>query len=174
MMSKENTPRAAPPQVTTPTNAQAPAQAPVSFAINAQYVKDLSFEGPAHPSHVTPAVAPKIDVNVTAQTALLENNVFEVVIQVRAEATIDGKKAFIIELAYAGIVALPPGLDENTVRFLLLVEVPRYLFPFARNIIASCTSDGGFPPLMLQPIDFSALYLQQLQQAAQAGQTGRA
>lgn len=155
-------------------HANPPAPASVSFAINAQYIKDLSFEGPAHPAHVAGGKPPKIDVNVSAQTSPLENNVYEVVIHIRAEASVEGKKAFIMELAYAGVVATPQGLNEDGMRFLLLVEVPRYLFPFARAIVAKITSDGGFPPLMLQPIDFAALYFQQMQKAQQIGQTGTA
>lgn len=144
---------------------QAPA---LSFNINAQYIKDMSFEGPAHPGDVATQKPPKIDVNVTAQTRMLEQNTFEVVLNTSAHATIEDKNAFLIELAYAGIVSVPDGVEENILRYLLLVEVPRHLFPFARNIVANATRDGGFPPLMLQPIDFNALYAEQMKQAGKA------
>lgn len=140
-------------------------QAPISFSINAQYIRDLSFEGPAHPADAASQNPPKIDVNVSAATRPLEGHVFEVTLSTRASATLEGRHAFLIELAYAGIVTLPPGLPDEAMRFLLLVEVPRYLFPFAREIIANATRDGGFPPLLLQPIDFSQLYRQQMKQA---------
>ncbi|NDE90755.1 MAG: protein-export chaperone SecB [Alphaproteobacteria bacterium] len=138
-------------------------QAPISFSINAQYIKDLSFEGPAHPSDVISPNPPKIDVQVSAETRPLENNVFEVTLKTRATATVENKHAFLIELAYAGIISVPPGLDDESLKYLLLVEVARQLFPFSRNIIANATRDGGFPPLLLQPIDFTALYRQQMQ-----------
>jgi preprotein translocase subunit SecB len=151
-----------------------PQQTPVSFSINAQYIRDLSFEGPAHPNDVASPNPPNINVNVSAQTRALEGNVYEVVLSTRAEAKMENKHAFLIELAYAGIVSVPPGLPEEALRFLLLVEVPRQLFPFARNIIANATRDGGFPPLLLQPIDFTALFRDQMARAAQTGPAGTA
>lgn len=140
-------------------------QAPISFNINAQYIKDMSFEGPAHPHDVATTQPPKIDVNVTAQTRALEAGTFEVVLNISAHATVEGKNAFMVELAYAGIVGVPENIKETMLRYLLLVEVPRHLFPFARNIVANATRDGGFPPLMLQPIDFNALYAEQMKNA---------
>lgn len=137
--------------------------APITFSINAQYIKDMSFEGPAHPSDVISPNPPNIDVQVSAETRPLEMNTFEVVLKTRATATVENKHAFLVELAYASIVSVPPGLDDESLKYLLLVEVTRQLFPFARNIIANATRDGGFPPLLLQPIDFTALYRQQLQ-----------
>jgi preprotein translocase subunit SecB len=144
------------------------------FAVVAQYIRDMSFEGPAHPQDVQVNEAPKIDVNVTAQTRPLEDNAFEVTLQTRAHAQVAGKNAFLIELAYAGIVSVPPGIPEEQLKFLLLAEVPRYLFPFARAIVANATREGGFPPLLLQPIDFNALYQQQLQRASTAPAAGTA
>jgi preprotein translocase subunit SecB len=137
----------------------------IQYAIGAQYIKDLSFEGPAHPSDVAGNDAPKIDVNVTAQTRPLDEKTFEVVLNISAQATLKEKNAFIVELSYAGIVSLSDGAPEDVQRYILLAEAPRHLFPFARNIIANATRDGGFPPLMLQPIDFAALYAEQQKQA---------
>lgn len=139
-------------------------QAPLTFSINAQYIRDMSFEGPAHPSDVASQTPPTIDVNVSATTRPLEGNIYEVTLSTRAAANIQGRHAFLVELAYAGIVAAPQGLPDEALRYLLLVEVPRHLFPFAREIVANATRDGGFPPLLLQPIDFGQLYLKQMQQ----------
>lgn len=139
-----------------------PPAAPATFTINAQYIRDLSFEGPAHPNDAAGAKPPQIEVNVAAQTRALDTNLFEAVLSIRAEAKIEGKHAFLVELAYAGMVSVPPGLPDEALRYLLLVEVPRQLFPFARGVIANATRDGGFPPLLLQPIDFNALYQQQM------------
>jgi preprotein translocase subunit SecB len=147
---------------------------PVGFNVLAQYIRDMSFEGPAHPADVQVSEAPKIDVNVTAQTRPLENATFEVMLNVRAQATVAGKNAFLIELSYAGLVQTPPGTPEETLKYVLLAEVPRYLFPFARSIVANSTREGGFPPLLLQPIDFHALYQQQLKRAAEAPASGTA
>ena len=147
---------------------------PVGFNVVAQYIRDMSFEGPAHPADVQVAEAPKIDVNVTAQTRPLENNAFEVMLNVRAQATVAGKNAFLVELSYAGLVQTPPGTADETLKYVLLAEVPRYLFPFARAIVANATREGGFPPLLLQPIDFNALYQQQLKRAEAAPATGNA
>ncbi|HVY12248.1 MAG TPA: protein-export chaperone SecB, partial [Alphaproteobacteria bacterium] len=82
-----------------------------------------------------------------------------------AHATVAGKNAFLIELSYAGIIALPPGIAEDKLRHVLLSEAPRYLFPFARAVVANATREGGFPPLLLQPIDFDALYHDQMKRA---------
>ena len=140
--------------------------APIAYSIGAQYIKDMSFEGPAHPNDVATNEAPKIDVNVTAQTRPLDKNTFEVVLNTAAHAKIGDKNAFVVELSYAGIVSVPDGLAEDALRYILLAEVPRQIFPFARNIVANATRDGGFPPLMLQPIDFNALYAQQMKETA--------
>lgn len=138
----------------------------IPFAIGAQYIKDFSFEGPKHPTDVVGTEQPKIDVNVTAQTRPLDKTAFEVVLHVHAQATLKEKNAFLVELAYAGIVSVGENVPEDALRYLLLAEAPRMLFPFARNIIANATRDGGFPPLMLQPIDFHALYVQQMAEAS--------
>jgi preprotein translocase subunit SecB len=137
----------------------------INFTINAQYIKDMSFEGPANPADVVTHETPNINVNVTAQTRALDKNVFEVVLNTSAQATVQGKNAFMIELSYAGVTTVPEGIPESALRYVLLAEVPRHLFPFARNIISNATRDGGFPPLMLQPIDFHALYAQQQKEA---------
>jgi|ERR1043166_6824120 preprotein translocase subunit SecB len=147
-------------------NEKEPSPAPVAFSINAQYIRDLSFEGPAHPNDAAGPTPPQIEVNVSAQTRALDNNIFEVILSTRAQAKMDGKHAFLVELAYAGMVSVPPGLPDEALRYLLLVEAPRQLFPFARAIIANATREGGFPPLLLQPIDFNALYQQQMTSVA--------
>ncbi|MBI3419447.1 MAG: protein-export chaperone SecB [Proteobacteria bacterium] len=142
-----------------------PAPPPSGFAVNAQYIRDLSFEGPAHPKDVQSNEPPKIDVNVTAQTRSIDAAMFEVSLNVRAQALVAGKNAFLVELAYAAVITPPPGLSEENLRYLTLAEVPRYLFPFARAIVANTTREGGFPPLLLQPIDFNALYQNQMRAA---------
>lgn len=127
--------------------------------INAQYVKDLSFENPGAPlSLVSPKGKPNIDLSVDIKAQALQGNSFEVVLQITAKATAeDDKPLFIADLAYGGVFTLN-GIEDKDREAVLLVYCPNMLFPFARRVIADATRDGGFPPLMVDPIDFFALY----------------
>jgi preprotein translocase subunit SecB len=157
---------------TTPspqTSGQAPQQ---PLVVNIQYVKDLSFEVPGAPQVFTQLRAqPQVNINLDVQARRVQDgqNVFEVSLVIRAEAHEaaggqgNGQAAavppivFVAELTYAGVFTLT-GLPDNAIEPVLLVECPRILFPFARNILADVTRDGGFPPVLLQPIDFVALW----------------
>ena len=140
------------------------------LVVNIQYVKDLSFEVPGAPAIFTQLKAnPAVNINLDVQARRIQDgqNVFEVALVIRAEAheppAADGTAAantsavFVAELTYAGVFTLN-NLPDNAVEPVLLVECPRVLFPFARNILAEVTRDGGFPPVLLQPIDFVALW----------------
>jgi preprotein translocase subunit SecB len=135
--------------------------------VNAQYVKDLSFEVPGAPAIFgeLSSAAPEISVRVNVGAEPLQQNVFEVVLQLNIEAKVKDKTAFIVELSYAGVFTL--NLPEEHIQPVLLIECPRLLFPFARNIVADVTRDGSFPPMMLQPIDFVSLYRTRMEQMAQ-------
>ena len=140
-----------------------PENAPVGMFINAQYLKDLSFENP-NPleSFKQSQEKPNIQVNVNTLVKKLPENAYEVTLDIKTEGKIKDKVAFIAEISYAGIFSLnkiPPEHEKP----ILLIEAPRMLFPFARNILAETTRDGGYPPLMLNPIDFNALYQKQLE-----------
>jgi preprotein translocase subunit SecB len=155
-----------------------PAQPPL--VVNIQYVKDLSFEVPGAPGIFSQLRAqPQVNINLDVQARRVQDgqNIFEVSLVIRAEAHQgeqggNGQAApsptavFVAELTYAGIFTLT-GLPENAVEPVLLVECPRLLFPFARNILADVTRDGGFPPVLLQPIDFVALWQSRRAQAQQ-------
>jgi len=133
--------------------------APMQIAVGAQYVKDLSFESPNAPQVFAPTQSqPEINLGVNVHTRNLAERNFEVLLALRLEAKLDGKLAFIAELAYGGVFALPP-MPEDQMRVMLLVECPRILFPFARQVLMSAVRDGGFPHIMVAPIDFGALYL---------------
>ncbi len=135
----------------------APEQA---LAIMAQYIKDLSFENPNSP-HIYQALskrAPEIKVEVDVAAAALDKRVFEVMLSLRIGATIGDKTAFLIELDYAGIVQLGPSVPEAALEQLLFSEAPRFLFPFARSLLAKVTGDAAFPPLFINPIDFEGFY----------------
>ncbi|MFQ3622779.1 MAG: protein-export chaperone SecB [Acetobacteraceae bacterium] len=134
------------------------AQGAPGLAINLQYVKDLSFEVPGAPDIFTqlrtqPDVAINLDVNARQVAA----SSFEVVLSIRVEAKAEQRAAFIAELDYAGIFTLN-NIPQELLEPVLLAEAPRLLFPFARNLVAEVTREGGFPPVMLQPIDFLALW----------------
>lgn len=135
--------------------------APTPLVINAQYVKDLSFEVPGAPQVFAQLQqrAPDINIKVDVQARNLESNHFEVVLITHAECKLGDAVAFLLELTYGGVFTL--NVDAEELRPTLLIECPRLLFPFARQIIAATTLNGGFLPLMLGPVDFAALYTRQ-------------
>jgi preprotein translocase subunit SecB len=151
------------------------------LVVNIQYVKDLSFEVPGAPQIYSQLrTQPQVNINLDVQARRVQEgqNVFEVSIVIRAEAHEaaaqgNGQAAavpptvFVAELTYSGVFTLS-GLPDNAIEPVLLVECPRILFPFARNILSDVTRDGGFPPVLLQPIDFVALW-QARRAQAQAG-----
>ena len=124
-----------------------------------QFIKDLSFEVPHAPEIFNDMreTAPDIPISIDCETRELKENTHEVSINIHVEATIGDKPAFIMEVAYAGIVILGE-IPEDHVRPVLLIEVPRQMIPFVRQVVADITVQGGFPPLMLQLIDFMDLY----------------
>ena len=132
--------------------------------ILAQYVKDLSFENPNAPSSLQMQGQPKIEINVNVNARSGGQDMFEVELKIEASArnTQDDKLAFQVELLYAGLFRIA-GAPPEALEPFLIVEAPRILFPFARRVIADVVRDGGFPPLMLEPIDFGGLYLNQLE-----------
>jgi preprotein translocase subunit SecB len=147
---------------------QAPSDQPRVQAIS-QYVKDLSFENPSAPQQ--PAGRPQIDLGVDLQARRLDAQHFEVVLKLRVSATAEEKPVFLLELAYAGLFQVVNVPDE-ALQPILLVDCPHMIFPFARRIVADTIRDGALPPLMIDPIDFAALYRSkaaELQQARAGG-----
>jgi preprotein translocase subunit SecB len=138
-----------------------------SLTINTQYVKDHSFENPNAPTIYGAMRTERPDINVSVEVTptQLQDQVYEVVLGLKASAKVGETTAFIVELDYAAVISLAPGLSEEVRERLVMVEVPRHLFPFARAILADDTRDGGFPPLMMSPIDFAQLYLSRRAQA---------
>ncbi len=126
-----------------------------------QYVKDLSFENPNAPDSLRGQGQPEIDLSVDVRARSLDAETFEVELVLSANASSSGSQLFIAELTYAGLFSIR-NLEERAREPFLLIECPRLIFPFARRILADATRDGGFPPLMLEPVDFAALYRQQL------------
>nr|WP_314447245.1 protein-export chaperone SecB [uncultured Sphingomonas sp.] len=156
--------------VTTGTNGAAdPAAEGPQVAALAQYVKDLSVENPSAPQVYQWNEQPQLDVQFNISVNKIADEVHEVVLKIDASARSASGVQFVLDLSYAGIFGLR-NLPEESLPAFLLVEAPRLLFPFARQVVASATQDAGFPPLMLDPIDFAGIYMNQLQ-AAQ-GQDG--
>lgn len=142
------------------------------FHVLGQYIKDLSFENPGAPRSLRPGdQTPKIDINVGVNAKRATDSDTEVELKLEVKATRGDDTLYIVELIYAGLFQIR-NVPQEHVGPLLLVECPRLLFPFARQIVAEAIHQGGFPPLMINPIDFAALYRQRLarQQAAQPTQ----
>lgn len=139
-----------------------------SLTVLAQYLKDLSFENPRAPAVYQSNTPPKIDVNVDVQGRGLNTNQYEIELSVAARATREsGEPMFVIEASYAGVFEIV-GIPRDQMEIVMMVECPRLLFPFMRQIVADATRNGNFPPLMLEPIDFMGIYIANAQrQAAQ-------
>ena len=134
--------------------------------ILAQFVRDLSFENPHAPESLRGQAQPQIDLSVEMSARGRGDGLFEVDVKLGATATRipdqggEAQVTFQIELLYGGLFEIA-GVSEENLEPVLLIECPRYLFPFARRLIADCTSEGGFAPFMLEPIDFAAVYAAQ-------------
>ena len=135
--------------------------------INAQYIKDLSFENPRAPQNLgQPGGQPAVEINVDVKAQSLGTENFEVVLNINASAKVQEDLLFLVELSYGAVITVR-NVPQDLLNAAVLVETPRLMFPFARNIIADTTRDGGFPPLMINPIDFGEL-LRRNAAAAQA------
>jgi preprotein translocase subunit SecB len=140
-----------------------------NMQIMSQFIRDLSFENPRAPASLRPEKQPEVDVGVEMNARGRNDGLFEVDLKISVTAKSDDAPMFAVEVLYGGLFQLS-NIPENMMEPTLLVECPRYLFPFVRRIIADCTTDGGFtPPFFLEPIDFASLYMAQKQQAQ--GQT---
>lgn len=131
-----------------------------------QYVKDLSFENPNAPQSLGPVdEQPAINLRVDVGVKRVADTDYEVALKIGAEAVVKDKPMFIAEVEYAGLFRLV-NIPEADLEAVLVVECPRQIFPFARRILSDITRDGGFPPLMIDPIDFISLYQQRREQMA--------
>lgn len=139
------------------TAGEQPLVAPIQFL--GQFVKDLSFEAPHAPEIFQDLrqTAPDIPISIECTMRELKENQHEVVLNIHLEATVGDKPAFILELAYGCVVKLGD-VPADHVHPVLMIEVPRQMYPFVRQIVADTTVQGGFPPLMLQLVDFMDLY----------------
>lgn len=129
--------------------------------IISQYVKDLSVENPNAPASFQWSEAPEIDVQFNIQSNQIEGEIHEVELKIAINSKTAQGTAFIVDLSYCGLIGMR-GLPAEQMHAFTYAEAPRILFPFARRVIADAVRDAGFPPFMLEPIDFNGLYLQQL------------
>lgn len=132
-----------------------------------QYVKDLSFENPNAPGVFQWQGQPQIDVQFNIAANQIADDVHEVVLKIDVRATSADKVAFQVELSFAGLFGIR-NVPDDQIQPFLFAEAPRLVFPFARRVLADAVRDGGFPPLLLEPIDFGALYMQQALAHAEA------
>ena len=155
-----------------PNGAQGEADQP-GIRILAQYIRDLSFESPHAPESLRGGEnPPQIDLGVELNAKGRDDGLFEIELKLTARAARETQAIFHIELVYAGLFQLA-GVPAADMESVLMIECPRYLFPFARRIIADLSSEGGFPPFMLEPLDFAGIYAARRAQAA-AGAVGNA
>ncbi len=155
MASSENQPSGVTP------NGNGKGQQP-SLSVLAQYVKDLSFESPGAPGSLRGRdSAPSIAINVNVTANPISDREFDVNLTLTAKASFEKDVLFNVELVYGGVFRIE-GFPQEHMLPLLFIECPRLLFPFARQIIAESTRNGGFPPLMLDPIDFAQMFQQRL------------
>lgn len=161
------------------TNEAAIQASELPLTIHAQYIRDMSFENPDAPHSLRAGqTQPEMDINIGMDARKLEDsdmgNLYEVVVNVRATATRGEKPMFIVELQY-GITVQLTGVPEDQHHPVLFIEIPRLAFPFVRQIISEATIQGGFPPLLLSPVDFQALYMERFKDELQASmQNGEA
>jgi preprotein translocase subunit SecB len=137
-------------------------------SILAQYIKDLSVENPSAPQVYSWQVQPELDVQFNIAVNTAAENVHEITLKIEVSARSENGVHFVVDLSYAGLLGLR-NLPDEALQPFLLIEAPRLIFPFARQIVAEAVSGTGFPPLLLDPIDFTAAYMAQLQ--AQQGNT---
>jgi preprotein translocase subunit SecB len=141
-----------------PPTGAAPAEEPPGIRILAQYIRDLSFESPHAPESLRAGGAqPQVDLGVELNAQGRPDGFYEVELKLNARAMRDDQAVFVIELLYAGLFQIV-GITGPDLEAVLMIECPRYLFPFARRVVADLTGEGGFPPFMLEPIDFAGIY----------------
>ena len=137
-----------------------PEGAQPSFRILAQFTRDFSFENPHAPESLRAPGQPQIDLGVEMGARARQDGLYEVDLKLNATANRDGKVAFNVELVYGGLFEIN-GVPEEHLEGVLLIECPRLMFPYARRIISDATAEGGFPPFLLEPIDFGSVYAAQ-------------
>ncbi len=141
-----------------------PEQVP-QLNVVAQYIKDFSFENPNSPKSLATGQQPQIGIQINVNAAPISDTDIEVVLHLSGKAENAGSLLFSFDLAFGGVFRIR-NVPQESMNAVVLIECPRLLFPFAREIIATTVRNGGFPPLLLDPVDFVALYRQKMEQLA--------
>ena len=174
-MTKKPKKGAIPQKDTKQTNSESAPhkEAETPLTVSAQYVKDISFENPSPLSNIMGnAENPSISIQINAQAHNITERTFEVSLHIQVDAKRKEGSVFLLELDYAGAFTIGKEVPEEYLRPILMIECPRILFPFARNVVATTIQEGGYPALFLTPVDFVALYQQQVaQEKAQSSNT---
>ena len=144
-----------------------PGAAAPRFSVMAQYIKDMSFENPNAPRSLTPQQGPNINLQVNVNARQIGPTDYEVSLLLEGGAGEGASALFKFELNYSGVFRVE-NIPAEQIQPLVMIEGPRLLFPFAREIVATAVRDGGFPPLMLDPVDFVGLYRQNMERQAAA------
>lgn len=134
------------------------------FAIQKLYTKDISFETPNSPQVFTQKWEPSLDLNLGTHVEPLENSMYEVILKITVTVKIGESTAYLVEVAQAGIFSIA-GFSEQEMGPMMGSFCPNILFPYAREVISDLVNKGGFPQLILAPVNFDALYMQHLQQS---------
>ncbi len=143
---------------TPPSSESLGAEQTPGFHILAQFVRDFSFENPLAPESLRATGGqPAIDIGVELNARRRPDDLYEIDLKLTVKAERGTETAFVVELVYGGLFQVV-GVPEEELEKVLLIECPRYLFPYARRVISDMTGEGGFPPFMLEPIDFGAVY----------------
>lgn len=151
------------------SNPAAPEQPQVQVRILNQFVKDLSFENPSFRKLIsTPGDTPNLKVEVNVNAENLESNIFESAIELKAVAANNVGTIYVLETTYAGLFKIE-NMPQQALEPFLLISAPSTIFPFLRRLVADVTREGGFPPLMLDPIDFAGLYMRRQQEGKGSG-----
>lgn len=137
-----------------------------AFTVEKLYVKDVSFEVPGAPAVFNEAGQPQLQMNLNQSVQRLNDNAYEVVLGITLTCTADDKSLYLVEVKQAGVFGLA-GFDAQTLDAMLGTHCPNVLYPYARQLISDLIQSGGFPPFLLQPINFDALYAEGLRQRAQ-------
>jgi preprotein translocase subunit SecB len=156
---------------TIATNGAAEPQGQAQLSLQKVYIKDASFEVPGAPQIFQEAGQPQIQLNLTQKVGTIAENTFEVILSVTVTCNVGEKTAYLAEVQQAGIFGLV-GFDDASRDTVLATYCPNVLFPYARQAVSDLVQNGGFPPFLLQPINFEALYAEQQRRQLAGESTG--
>lgn len=140
-----------------------------NFAIQKVYVRNVSFESPNTPELFLTEFQPQLNVDLNVESTALEEGAFHVVIRVTATTKVGEKTAFLCEVEQAGIFSIS-GFDDQEMHYILSAQCPNALFPYAREVVSDLVMKGGFPQLLLEPVNFDVMYANQMKQQQEAAQ----